>query len=613
MIAKVPVTPQGGGSFSRLCAYISRADDFIGEREPVMADDQLATEQTIAGDGKQPALLTNCLSVETAPAEMVAAAAVNRRVRNPAYHVILSWRAGEEPDDARMFEAGRMALGALGMDEHQFVMAAHRDTECHHLHVAVNRVHPETGKAVSVQRDFYTLDRTMREIELVQGWSHDHGPYGVVERDGRMMVERVDADIQTKGKQPSPSRDMEVRGHESLFSYARGEPHKAVLAVLKQPTAQWQDLHRALGRHGLELREKGQGFAIHAKAGEITPIKASDVHEDLSKGRLTKRLGPYQPPIRAIAVDTPDVAYDKQREPSRQRQPRDPALREARAVARQDLRQRYETVRAAELADRAKVRLEAGARLRQRLTAVTTTHKADRQRIRDSGASPLLRKALYSVAAMEAAQAREAARATRPERAGVRSYRDWVADRAEEGDQAAIAQLRGWRSAEQRNYQPVPDRIMAASAWAMDPLAPAQAPLDVRRLAHEIDRRTGDVRYSLNRAHVFTDHGQAVAFSTAGTGDAHALASGILLAREKFGRTLALTGSEAFKGQAIRIMAERGMDVTLDDPALEQQRQAAVAVIREQRLAAARPQPMPERVIPERDRDLSRPDREMGR
>ena len=613
MIAKVPVTPQGGGSFTRLCAYISRADGFAGEREPVMMRDELATEQAVAGDGKQPALLTNCLSVETAPTEMVAAAAVSRRVRNPAYHVILSWRAGEEPDDARMFEAGRMALGALGMGDHQFVMAAHRDTECRHLHVAVNRVHPETGRAVSVQRDFYTLDRTMREIELAQGWSHDHGPYRVVERDGRMMVERIDASIDTKGKQPSPARDMEVRGHESLFSYARGEPRQAVLAVLKQPSAQWQDLHRALGRHGLELREKGQGFAIHAKAGEVTPIKASDVHENLSKGRLTKRLGPYQPPIRAIAVDTPDVVYDKQREPSRQRQPRDPALREARAVARQDLRQRYENARAVELADGAKVRLEAGARLRQRLAAVTTAHKAERQRIRDSGATPLLRKALYSVAAMEAAQAREAARATRPARAGVQSYRDWVADRAEEGDQAAISQLRGWRSAEQRQRHVAPNRIMAASAWEMDPLTPAQAPPEVRRLAHEIDRTTGDVRYSLGKAHVFTDHGQAVAFSTAGTGDAQAVATGILLAREKFGRTLALTGSEAFKLDAIRIMAERGMDVVLDDPALEQQHQAAVNVIREQRLAAARPQPVPERVIPERDREMSRPDREIGR
>ena len=81
---------------------------------------------------------------------------------------------------------------------------------------------------------------------------------------------------------------------------------------------------------------------------------------------------------------------------------------------------------------------------------------------------------------------------------------------------------------------------------------------------------------------------------------------GFLLAR-----TLALTGSETFKQDAVRIMAERGMDVVLDDPVLEQQRQAAVTVIREQRQAAARPQPVAERAIPERE--LSRPDREMGR
>ena len=38
-----------------------------------------------------------------------------------------------------------------------------------------------------------------------------------------------------------------------------------MLAALKQPAATQQDVHEALARHGLELRIKGQGLAIHAK------------------------------------------------------------------------------------------------------------------------------------------------------------------------------------------------------------------------------------------------------------------------------------------------------------------------------------------------------------
>lgn len=43
----------------------------------------------------------------------------------------------------------------------------------------VNRVNPETYKAVYPDRDYFKLDKTMREMELRQGWSHDKGPYAV--------------------------------------------------------------------------------------------------------------------------------------------------------------------------------------------------------------------------------------------------------------------------------------------------------------------------------------------------------------------------------------------------------------------------------------------------
>lgn len=93
---------------------------------------------------------------------MLAVAEANPRVKDPMYHVIISWPASEKPTDAQAFESGVYAMEAVGMAGHQYVFAIHRDTDNVHLHMAVNRVNPDTLKAVYPDRDFYKLDRAMR-------------------------------------------------------------------------------------------------------------------------------------------------------------------------------------------------------------------------------------------------------------------------------------------------------------------------------------------------------------------------------------------------------------------------------------------------------------------
>jgi hypothetical protein len=247
MLAKVP-KKRGDGrtSFRSLIEYVTRAD---GERESFAET------------------FTNCLSLETAHAEMRAVANRSTRVRDPVFHLVISWQAGEQPDQAQVLEAGRAALDALGMqpDEHQHVFAVHRDTDNVHLHVVVNRVNLETGRAVHPGLSYLKLDRCMRELEMRQGWQHDPGPYVVVERAGQPVIER-DREGTERQSRPARARDMEAfAGIESLATYVGGEPRRDVLAVLKSPLATWHDVHEALARHGLELRIKGQGLAIYAK------------------------------------------------------------------------------------------------------------------------------------------------------------------------------------------------------------------------------------------------------------------------------------------------------------------------------------------------------------
>ncbi len=201
----------------------------------------------------------NCLSLSSAAAEMNAVAAQNARVKDAVDHIVLSWPANESPTDAQAFECGTNALGAVGMADHQYVFAVHRDTDNTHLHIAVNRVNPDTFAAVYPERDYFKLDRAMRELELKYGWQHDNGPYAVFERDGQVVVDWASKEPSTKGKRPTPAADMERHAdQESLFSYARGEPRKALLSALKNDKLTWRQLHNLLAKYGLELREKGR-------------------------------------------------------------------------------------------------------------------------------------------------------------------------------------------------------------------------------------------------------------------------------------------------------------------------------------------------------------------
>ncbi len=185
MIAKVIAAKAGGRTFGGLVDYVTaenRLDRPNGREfdELVRYVGREDTVDPITGEvtAKAIAIETQGVaSLRSAATEMEAVASQCRRLRAPAdYHLVISWHEHEHPTPEQAFAAGRHALAALGMESHQYVMAVHGDTANAHLHIAVNRVDPETYRAVSPFRDYLQLDRAMREMELAQGWSHDRGP-----------------------------------------------------------------------------------------------------------------------------------------------------------------------------------------------------------------------------------------------------------------------------------------------------------------------------------------------------------------------------------------------------------------------------------------------------
>ncbi|MEB0222086.1 TraI/MobA(P) family conjugative relaxase [Pseudomonas sp. AB12(2023)] len=522
----------------------------------------------------------NCLSLQSASAEMESVAAQNVRVKDPVYHVVLSWAPGEKPTDVEAFNSAHHALSAVGMSDHQYVFAVHRDTENVHVHMAVNRVNPDTFKAVYPERDFYKLDRAMRELELENGWQQVQGVYSIFERDGKQVIDWTSNSPDSKGKKPSKAAEMErYDGSESFHSYIRNEPRKAIGAALKRENMTWQAIHHLLAKFHLELREKGQGFAIYDLGSEITtPIKASDLHEDFSKSRLEKRLGTYQGPL-PVAVASVST-YDKMKSPKR-----DPLLREERrlerAIARRKLRTQYQDYKKTVVYQR----LDPAA-VKKRFSVIAVAAKEKRAEVKNSRGTTAVKKAMYSVIAFETLRDRERLKTEiQQERDALRNdpmnktlpFRKWVEDKAASGDSAAISQLRGWAYSEKRLAAEIRSTENDAALNGVrheesaDPIAKVLSDELIFRV-----RRNGAVHYQDRKGNEqFVDHGRAIHMHAAVCMDKAAISSALLLAKEKYAGSFELTGSEEFKRIAIEVLTEYKIKVVLKDPSQEALRIAA--------------------------------------
>jgi hypothetical protein len=92
-----------------------------------------------------------------------------RKNHKPVIHLTLSWAIGEKPTQQHMLETAGSALSAIGLSDHQAVIAAHGDKDHLHVHMVVNSIHPATGLTAELK---YTKERLSRWAE---GYEREHG------------------------------------------------------------------------------------------------------------------------------------------------------------------------------------------------------------------------------------------------------------------------------------------------------------------------------------------------------------------------------------------------------------------------------------------------------
>ena len=97
------------------------------------------------------------------------AAVTGRKLVHSVYCYSLSWAPDEAPTQEEMLEAAHETLEALGVADHEALLVSHNDEPHPHIHVILNRVHPETGLAAKLACDHLILSRWAEGFERRQG------------------------------------------------------------------------------------------------------------------------------------------------------------------------------------------------------------------------------------------------------------------------------------------------------------------------------------------------------------------------------------------------------------------------------------------------------------
>jgi hypothetical protein len=216
---------------------------------------------------------------EIAASFMRATANESARVEKPVYHLTLNLAPEERLGREAMLQVVDRTLRDLGLAQHQALIVAHKDTAHQHVHVMVNRVHPETGRSWHTGHDYARLERSLRHQELELGLRQvpgRHSPLPDQERHTGVMLSSGDR------------RRSALTGERSFAEHVREVTRRDL-----QEARSWGQLHTRLQDYGLYLEKRGRGLVV---TDGQRRVKASFVDRGSSLGRLQSRLGSFEPP-----------------------------------------------------------------------------------------------------------------------------------------------------------------------------------------------------------------------------------------------------------------------------------------------------------------------------
>ena len=512
-----------------------------------LADDQ-AKQSRVATTS-----VTHCESSDLRAAfiEVMAIQAMNTRAESDkTYHLILSFRAGERPEDDVLKAIEREVCVGLGYDGHQRISVAHDDTDNFHLHIAINKIHPTRLTIHNPYNDHKTLGRLCAALEL----------HYELERDNHNAV-RVGSE--------NRALDMEHHaGVESLLGWIKRECLEQLLAATS-----WPELHRVLQAHGLAIHERGNGLVICDQAGLM--VKASSVARTLSKTKLLERFGDFKPPFDTDPQHNQNKIFNHHHNNSSNNKhlkaPTPVKHYEATPVrTRMDttlLFSRYKNEQQGIAGYRAKAGQAARAKKARLIADLKSKAKLKRATIQLTGGSRAEKKCLYALISLgvksELKSINEHYRQERErllKQCQPLQWADWLRREATLGNSEALAALRA-----RRGTIALKGNTVSASGGVMQKTG-------VNAIQESITKK-GTIIYRVGSSAV-RDEGDRLKVSRGATREG--LAAALCLAMERYGTYITVTGTAEFKAQIVEVAANAKLPLMFTDAKLEEQRMALI-------------------------------------
>ncbi|UJO99207.1 MAG: relaxase/mobilization nuclease domain-containing protein [Nitrosomonas sp.] len=479
--------------------------------------------------------VSNCYSDDLTAAllEIQNTQEMNKRAKlDKTCHLVLSFPEGERLSFSDLNVIEERFCEALGFGGHQRISVVHDDTNNLHVHIALNKIHP---RALTIHSPYYDYKKVANLCELIE---QEYGLTQINHETVSDKASRVSQEIETR------------TGVESLLGWIRRE----CLNELKQ-SDNWQDLHQVLARHGLEIKERSNGFVLVANIG--VAVKASSVDRSLSKGNITQRLGAFVPS---------DNSGQSSQQNAKQYQPKPLQNR----IDTSKLYARYQQ----EQNDSARQRTNQWVMLRytrdQLIERAKREAKLKRNIIKSIKAGRLAKKVLYATAHQQFKTTIEVIR--NDYQKAYQHYKashsrmgwlDWLTKEAKNGNAEALAVLRSRRVGQFKGNQvsakPSNDK---PNGYSRDGF--------IKDSSVESITKIGTVTYKAGSTNI-RDDGERLIVLPDTTQDA--LVDILQVAMKKYGSHLAINGTASFRHEIAQAAVQNQMRVTFDDKPLEQYRQ----------------------------------------
>jgi len=522
-------------------------------------------------------------------------------------HLIISFAEDEHPSKEVLKDIEKELLKSIGLESHQRLVVTHNNTNNFHIHIAVNKISPDTNKLIEPYRSKIKLstkaheleekhhlqkDQTIgadlpkQDIKIKTGENHVkytnlHEPVNrKIRRDRQTksinnmrkvskfklvhdlkrakMLLHGDAlsivgakrEADNRVRLPSESntgmdksdgrtsrvKDIEIHsGMKNLITWIKEEVLDDIKKVLDNQESTLDDLHQVLSDYNLELKPRGNGIVIADKARKLF-VKASDVHRELSKGKLEKRFGAFKT---SNIASTPKKKFGKPKNELWTK------YKEISDVKKTDKEESLATER--EERSVAKIRLKRVFDARLESLNKSSMSKRDKY---------LQRQKIFKERKNENTRLSKHFGEVRAEiykRTKQVSYKEYLVSLALEGDSKALKTL--------REYNPSSKRDKGLS----HPGGKVKHNIFLS-LISKITKR-GKAVYNLKGGGKITDTGKNLKLSIDMNDED--LATTLKMAVSQYGKTIDVGGDTTFKARVLRVVDEHKIDIKFSDTKMQ--------------------------------------------